>query len=104
MGMNNSRIAFMAVAAIFLAALTSTEVEACLGEPCNIGNPTMCHLIRETNRAGSMPSRRRLKVPKQKSSTRRVTYRPVKSNRPPRRPYRGGSQALQTGGQDVEKS
>merc|ERR1711964_860310 len=53
MGMNSSRL--MAVAAI-LAALTSIEVEACLGEPCKIGNPTMCRLIRETNRAGSMPA------------------------------------------------
>merc|ERR1711964_48418 len=51
MGMNSSRL--MAVAAI-LAALTSIEVEACLGEPCKIGNPTMCRLIRETNRAGSV--------------------------------------------------
>merc|ERR1711964_487336 len=57
MGMNSSRL--MAVAAI-LAALTSIEVEACLGEPCKIGNPTMCRLIRETNRAGSTSSARSL--------------------------------------------
>merc|ERR1711964_38900 len=59
-GMNSSRLTAVAVV---LAALTSIEVEACLGEPCNIGNPTMCRLIRETNRAGSMPSHRSLLEP-----------------------------------------
>merc|ERR1711964_958155 len=57
------RLNLMAVAAIFLAALTSTEVEACLGEPCNIGNPTMCRLIRETNQADAMPPHRSLCEP-----------------------------------------
>merc|ERR1711964_445262 len=60
MGMNSSRL--MMVTTI-LAALTSSEVEACLGEPCKIGNPTMCRLIRETNRAGSMPSHSHLGEP-----------------------------------------
>merc|ERR1711964_737265 len=49
----------MALAAI-LVALTSIEVEACTGEPCNIGNPNMCRLVRETDRTGTMPTHRSL--------------------------------------------
>merc|ERR1711900_71818 len=71
MGLSSSRVNLMAVAAIFLAALTSTEVEACLGEPCNIGNPTMCRLIRETNQADAMPARRRLPANWQVEQNRR---------------------------------
>merc|ERR1711964_281740 len=54
MRMNSSKL--MAVVAI-LAALTSIEVEACRGEPCNIGNPQMCRLVRATE---ANTSRRRL--------------------------------------------
>merc|ERR1711964_534119 len=45
-----------------------------MGEPCNIGNPNMCRLVRETDRAGSMPAHRRLAAT---SSRRRLvkTYK-----------------------------
>merc|ERR1711964_193119 len=59
MEMTSSRL--MALIAI-LAALTSIEVEACTGEPCNIGNPNsvMCRLVRETDRTGSVITHRSL--------------------------------------------
>merc|ERR1711964_90836 len=57
MEMTSSRL--MAIIAI-LAALTFTQVEACTGEPCNIGNPNMCRLERETDRTGAMPTHRSL--------------------------------------------
>merc|ERR1711964_569374 len=59
MEMTSSRL--MALIAI-LAALTFTQVEACTGEPCNIGNPNsvMCRLVRETVQTGAVITHRSL--------------------------------------------
>merc|ERR1711964_615903 len=64
--MNSSKLMTIAV---ILAVLTSTEVNACRGESCKIGTPTMCRLYREETSSATGVTHHR--IPDGFSSTRR---------------------------------